>query len=847
MGVEVLLMMSILTAGEPIAYTPLSDEARGAGRLDVFETIPATTHALRLDNLRLTVQVPARCQAYDVVPLRYELAGDTGSERVAVAATAFEDQEKRAGRDLHDLALPGDLSATIEYLGSLTGVLDPSRVTRLTATSRHTVYPPFTHQPFVRSATVQRGTNLWFKFRVTNTGDTLWDPEGFGAWMTRLLVYREETDGSRTLVARPVNDVQRPLEAVYPGESAEIWSDVWTHGQSHPHVRTLPPGRFVVAFDLLYRDHREYDWIVNMWQGRPWLRMEVPIEVVDVPEPPAAQPVTPVIIELEAPRQVRMTRIYRRFEEFMTSFDIHLPEAVRAGVRDTLHVQVAPWTEAVVLKLLDSDGGIRTLAVPIEVGHESLRVAYNAENPFAFVREDGLREPWLATQMMPAMRSLTVTPYPEHTLRERLREAKDLGINVIASTAGNWHIAQIYDPHAFVGDIHAEAFKHYFDVITKEVGMPLIGWGLFPPKTRNTTGLGGHYWGETFDIPAISHGLTYSGGAELDVGHPDFPKAYAGCILFNHDRWGDQWVRTADGDLLIDVEDTWGWLRDDINVRYYLGEHSLQRFRDWCRAKYGDIETANAVWDATYASFDAVDPQVNQHDGGDAFGIRLTHTTPTYTNLAHPFHDWSPAVRDWDTFRTELRCDVYDAIQRILREQLPGAWINLRTEGAVLLAEPPAADSSAHARHLRHVLPRNALQLDVLERRGTFRYHSDYTTIPYTESELRVYLEDMRERGFRGMYLAQFDHMRDMVLNDSFGRDFRVHYGLDEPTQAIQVPVLTAAFPWWRVHYEEGHCPGVLWEDIQCDGVVTETQKREVRLFRDALDAALERASAERE
>ncbi|MGQ9650728.1 MAG: hypothetical protein ACUVXJ_11515 [Phycisphaerae bacterium] len=35
---------------------------------------------------------------------------------------------------------------------------------------------------------------------------------------------------------------------------------------------------------------------------------------------------------------------------------------------------------------------------------------------------------------------------------------------------------------------------------------------------------------------------------------------------------------------------------------------------------------------------------------------------------------------------------------------------------------------------------------------------------------------------------------------------------------------------------EEGHCPGVLWEDYQCDGFVTETQKRELRSFREQLD-----------
>jgi hypothetical protein len=50
---------------------------------------------------------------------------------------------------------------------------------------------------------------------------------------------------------------------------------------------------------------------------------------------------------------------------------------------------------------------------------------------------------------------------------------------------------------------------------------------------------------------------------------------------------------------------------------------------------------------------------------------------------------------------------------------------------------------------------------------------------------------------------------------------------------------LTALYPWFKATYEEGGIPGILWEDYQCDGFATETQKREMRIFRERLDAAL--------
>lgn len=837
------VVLSVLTL-PVVEYTPLSREAALQGTLPALAEPPQATHRLVLGGLTLEAELPAAGAAYGLAPLRYRLTGTApGARMVAVQATAFEEPERRGDRALYDLALPGRMEVKLEYLGSQTGVFDASRVTRLSRHSRHETFPPYTLRPLVRAATVEQGSYLWFKFRVTNTGDTILDPEGYGGWMTRLLVYREDADGRRTQVAEPINQVHRPLEYLYPGESVEHWFDVWTAGAPWERLRTLPEGRLIVAYDLLYRYYGEYNWIVNMWQGKPWRRLEVPIEVVAV-APAAPAPVAPLELAMEPPDQRRAVSYFSRFEEFMTSFDtFHAagdgPVSLDGAWR-TLYVQVAPWTKALTLKLLtDEPGALATATAALRVDVSGLAVRDNPDNPFVFVDERGARSGWIYTQAMPAMRSThQLGPHPERHLRERLREMKALGINLIASTGGSWHLNEIAQPDGFVGDIHAETFKHYFDVITREEKMPVLGWGVFPPKTQAAVALGGYYYGETPAIALHAVGRTYSHLPEVDVGHPDFPRLYAGAILFNYERWGDQWARTRDGDLLIDVEDTWGWLRDDIHLRYGLGPHALARFRAWAQARYGTIEAANEVWNATYASFDEVDPQQGQVHEAVIDDIVLPNVGPEYTNPAHPFHDWSPAVEDWDRFRTELRCAIYDEIQERLREKICGAHIDLRTEGANILADVPATATAPHLRHIHYSLRRCALLPEVLAASKTFAYHSDYTTLPYSETELRALLRAMREQGRRGLYLPQFDRMRDMLLNEHYGRPWQVHYNLPAPRKALQVACLTAAFPWWRIIWEEGHCPGVLWEDYLCDGFVTETQKKELVLFRRALDAA---------
>jgi hypothetical protein len=592
-----------------LVYEPLSTEADRLGRLAPYVEIERQqTDTLELGDLKLSARVPVRANAYDAVPIEFTLQGDPGpDERVAIEVTAFEDAQRRDGRDLYDLAIPGNMKIRIEYLGSQTGVFDPARVTRLTQTSRHEMFPPYRLEPFVRSATVKRGNYLFFKFRVTNVGDTILDAEGFGAWMAEPQAFAIAEDGERRHRANTINRYERHTEYLYPGESFEQWVSFFAPGVGLEHARTLPAGKYVIRYATAYRWNTEYNWIINMWGGKHWYALDVPIEVA---ERPSQTEVEPQEVELEDADTDRMCRYIGSLEEFMTSFRIFERDELASRQTGTIHIQVAPWTDHLVLKLIgNTPGRIKTLAIPIQVSQKSLAIRPNADNPFV-VRRNGHAEPAFCTQNMAAMRAATqLGPTPEKHLRDRLAEQMACGVNVLCTTGGDWHQAEIHQPDAFVGDIHAETFKYYYDVLAREFHIPVFGWGVFPAKTAHVIGTGGTYWQQQFDIPFIGPCCTYSGRRELDVAHPDFPKAYAGTILFNYKRWGDLWYRTADGDVLIDVEDSWGWLRDDINVRYTLGPLALERFTQWLQRKYGDIETLNAAWNTHYQRFDEIDPQ----------------------------------------------------------------------------------------------------------------------------------------------------------------------------------------------------------------------------------------------
>lgn len=274
-------------------------------------------------------------------------------------------------------------------------------------------------------------------------------------------------------------------------------------------------------------------------------------------------------------------------------------------------------------------------------------------------------------------------------------------------------------------------------------------------------------------------------------------------------------------------------MRQDINIRYPMGERSLNAFREWVRAKYGSIEAVNLAWQSAYSSFDDICPEAGQVV--NVFGLKWE-----YTDRANPFHDWNAAIEDFDRFRTELRVGNYKDTLEIVRKEIPDAAVLLRTEGANVIVEGiDPCDPNAHYRHVYYSQRRCGAIASIIGQSGLVRWHSDYTTLPYTPTELRTLTRKGVEQGIIPIYLAQFDNMRDIAVNDRYGTDFQVHYNLPSPKKGQIIHVLTALYPWFVATYEEGGAPGILWEDYQCDGFATETQKREMRFFGQKLREAL--------
>ena len=812
-----------------IVYDPQRREAARTGQLARYANVAAASPELRLGAWHLRVAVPARATAYDVVPVAYELSWAAAKAKptipVAVEATAFEDETRRQGRNLFDLALPGTIDLNVEYLGSVTAHLKPGARHNLRPDGSDTPgpYPPFERRPLVCSGVVEAGDLVWFRFRYTNTGNTILDPEGLGGCLFFPQLLRKDAGGQYRLIGEPYNLYIRDLEYLYPGESHETWVHFATKvpGET-PQNFGLVPGDYLLRLRLVYRCYRTPDVFLNIWDGPDAVVWEMPFVVESEPREAPVSDGRKVLADAGDPDKI--TRFLHTFEEFMTAFDCYLaaPADGRMSIRGTLHLQVAPWTRHVVVKLVGTGPvALASAAVPIEVDSDSLRIAVNPRAP-ALQDRDGRRVPVIASQTMADMRTnVQIGPFVETHIRDRLREMMDCGVNVVSTTSMPWLYDDMREPRS---NYQGDAWKYFLELARRE-GIRIEGWGTYPFDRATIQDIASWLSGRPFKMN--QHDT--NGYRAVSHADPLLPEANAVAWLYQFRRWGDQYYRTETGQVPISVEDTRGWLRQDVQVRFPMGRRAVQVFREWLRRKYGTIQAVNAAWNTAFPSFKEIDPEKDQ--AVNEFGHRWE-----YRRRDHPFHDWSPAVADLDEFRTELRVRNYRDTLEIVRKTIPDATICLRTEGAnVLVAGIDPRDPNPHLRHIYYSQRRCGAIAEILQKSGLVRFHSDYTTIPYTPSELRRLIRAGVQQGIVPTYLPQFDNMRDIAINDRYGNDYQTAYNLPTPKKGYMMHCLTALFPWFAVTHEEGGVPGILWEDYQCDGFATETQKREMRLFRQKL------------
>jgi hypothetical protein len=821
-----------LHADGGLIYDPLRREAEKTGRLARYADAPTEERVVRLGQIEARFQVPVGAQAYDTMPVSYVLKNTSASDSgpVHVSATAFEDPARRAGRDLADLSLPADLGVRMEFLSSVTGNLreGPPHIMAADLSDKPAVkYPNYDAKPPVRSGTVEAGDLVWFRFRITNTGNTILDPEGVGAFFLKPDISRQKADGTWENTGITYNRYVRILDYLYPGESTEVWFNFMSSDKETPQGFGLVPGRYRIGINALARFEREHDWLVNLWEGRTVARAEWDFSVADEPLATEPEPVRMILENLGG--EPRLNKWLHTFEEFMTAFASQLAGLPPGGeARGTLHLQVAPWTQEIVVKLLTGDPPqVATAAAPVAITTETLPVAFRptAKN---LVWKDGRWEPMVATQTMADMRSnIQLGPDVEETLRRDLALMQESGISSVTTTGMPWlyefiRFPYIHSQPTAVSNQNGDAWKFFLDLARTD-GMPVEGWGNYPFARVTIGEIASWLTGKPFPLDAAQ---------PMEVSHvdPKLPEANALVWLYHFERWGDIFSRNAAGQTPFSVEDTRGWLRMDLHIRYPHGPAFFARFREWAKAKYSNLENLNAAWKSTYSNWEEIDPERGQIKN------QWDHRWE-YSDSNNPFHDWSPAMTDFDQFRTEVRAENYERTLALLREKVPSSALTLRTEGSnVLVAGIDPANPNPHLRHVYYNQRRNAMVPEILQKAGGLAYHSDYTTLPYTPSEVRELTAAAVQQGVTPAWLPQFDHMRDIALNERYGTDdYQRAYNVDRPVKAAMMHVLTAVYPWWQAMAEEGGVPGITWADYECDGFVTATQAREMKLFKEHL------------
>ncbi len=837
-----------------LVFNPLYREAVNTGQQNAYDGKPTETVTIQNGPFTLEAKVPRAAKAYDIIPIRYKLSWKDGQRPpvfpVAVEAAASEEEYRRLGRDLFDLALPGDIDLDVEFLGSVTAHAIPGSKHQLKPDFSDTPkeYPGFYRKPMACSGVVEAGDLVWFRFRITNTGNTILDANGFGACMFCPVLTRKNEQGEYVRAGTPYNLYVRDLDELYPGESHEIWVHMPSNNPGYaenfepsktPQGFGMAPGEYRFQLRLAFRDYRHESAAVNYWDGPVVFHWEMPFLV----ENEARDfPVEPGVKHSEAANTPnKMTHWIHTMEEFMTSFDNHLapPTDGSDHIDGTLWLQLAPWSHQVVLKLITTapEVAAKTVAAPLDLDTESLSIAFNPDTPFTIER-DGLLEPVIMSQSMADMRTnVQHSPFPEQHIRARLRDMKDHGINVIATTSMPWLFTDMHNPTT---NYQGDAFKYVLELARKE-GIRVEGWGQYPFDRPTIGPIASWISGRDFsDMATYPSGYPHDGTQYISHLAPRLPEANAIVLNYNFKRWGDLFYQSSTQPFVTPLsvgEDTRGWMRDDFNVRYPLGELGVLRFREWLQKKYGTIDSLNRAWNQTFSSFDDVQPETGEVD---VYGGRWA-----FGNPEHPFYEWNAACADLDLFRSEVRAKNYRDTLAFFEDIIPNPKVVLRTEGGNVLAggiDP--ASRNAHFRHAFYSQRRLGAIAETLADAKVLAYHSDYVTIPYTPSELRVLVRNAVAQGLIPAYLPYLNDMRDVVINEKYGIDYTRHYNIDKPSKGYMIHVVSPLYPWFRVMYEEGGIPGVLWEDYQCAGFVTSVQKREMKFFMEKLRKTLDSPEA---
>ncbi|MBR4867929.1 MAG: dockerin type I repeat-containing protein [Clostridia bacterium] len=789
-----------------LSYTPISNEAKRLGKTAKYDGIAKVTGVVQAGNTCITYAVPKNATAYDAVPIAYSVNTNTPDLPVHFEATAFEDVSRyqTPTSQYLDCNLPGIVNVSMSYEGYVNGERGsgaPMIAPDPTDDIKGKNYPTFDTTAISKTGTIKAGADYtWFKFKYTNTGGTILDGEGNSTFRFKP-VLQKKNGSSYINVAQTPNGYYPLLDYVYPGESGEFW----TVFQTGANTCGLEAGDYRIAI---------YGMLRNEKNSFNYEKMQVEGDVVttstfDFTVTANGGITTPNAVNTST---TASNGVFTRnnwlgdFEEFLSSYSSFLNVGTRTGI---MYVQVAPWTDAIVLKVINGNSAqAACVRIPISVESDSISINLNPYNQNYAVKDDGTRTPMVMTQNMADMRgNVDRGPDCDQIILNELRNMKEAGVNTLTTT------------HAYTGENSgAYDMALYMLDCAKAMNFKLEGHALYYYRGQNAVS-----W-----VRASDRNINLGSGRDMfNLQQQD---AANGILArWNMIRYGSMFhYDPITKEIPFSIEENYGWMTYNLNNRYGINTAYCDRLLyKWLQTAYDDdIDVLNRKYGSNYSDFNAIkvstqgktDPAV---PGGDA----------TILNGSIYKEAWNAATIELDLFRTAERTRYYEEFAKYVGEK--GAKVYLRSENGVFLAPGiKETTTNPHYRQIYYEQFKAASVPEVLAASDVIYGDSSYSYLPLTDAEVYELTRQAAKAGFVTAKTPSFNHLTDIVVNPAVGTtDITQKYNTKSTQKACAIGRSASLFTWCKAIYEAGGVPGTMWQDYACDLYVTTTQYKELQFF----------------
>ncbi len=787
-----------------LSYNPLSREAKRKGDLTKYNASEKITRTVKTGDTTLTYSIPKTVTAYDVVPITYSVHSTTKQKPVHVEAVAFEETERTQNKGYYDLNLPGKVNVALTYEGHVTAdniAGKPILKADPTKDVQGSAYPAFETADIVKSGTVKQTDNFWVKFKFTNTGDTILDGEGNGAFWFQPQFYQYKDGG---WVYHSVGAEYPMLDYVYPGESGEFWV----------YFGSATPGdyRMEINGNIIGEFASEHTGSVTS------ATKTVTKAVYEFTVTADGGTTTPQEVKNNTYGNYKRNTWLSNYEEFMSSytslFDLGTPSEPTTGV---LYIQPAPFTKQITVKLMEGDSAnLVTSVVDVTVDTDSVKLNLNPYNTNYVITENGTKEPMIMTQNMADMRANVARgPYCDDTIINDLKNMREAGINTLTTT------------HAYTGD-----YTGFYDMSmfmldsARTLGFKLEGHARYYYRDQGSVNL----------VKASDPDADL--GTETDMfGSKQMDAANGILARWNLNRYGDFYYYNAENKTVpIAIEDNYGWMNSMINCRLGIqNEYCSRLLGKWLEKAYGgDISALNSKYGSNYEKFTDIDlnAEGTPVQAGHQSGLHLGNYDAVY-------HDFNAATMELDIFRTTERVRNVKEFLRTL--DVPEAKVSLRTENNIFLAGGISQTTdNAHYRRIYYEQRRAALIPEVLATSGVIYADSSYNAWNMAPSEVYELTVQAGKTGFVTAKTPPFSRMYDDAINDMIGNiQYDDYMSLGTLQRSVTMFTMGSLFTYWKAMYEGGGIPGTMWQDYVCGLYVTTTQYKEMQFFKQKMEEML--------